>query len=69
MMSDPFRVFECWLGWLDSPEGMLWRLSNRNKGDCLCTIPTPPGSVIFTVGDLRALVAAGREWREAKKSE
>jgi hypothetical protein len=63
-MKDPFGPFARWLEWLDSHDGRLFR---RSKGwqetdtDVACTIPCPPGSTPFTVGDLRALVAAGRE--------
>lgn len=65
MQSGPFRIFELWLEWVVSHQG---RLDRRERGgkeddhDLLALIPTPPGQSLFTVGDLRALVAAGKEW-------
>jgi hypothetical protein len=63
-MQDPFGPFGRWLGWLDSHDGRLFRRArgqDETDLDVACTIPNPPGSALFTVGDLRALVAAGRE--------
>lgn len=69
MRENPFAPFEEWLRWLDSHDGRLHRLARGDKEkdtDLLATIPTPPGGTIFTVGDLRRLVEAGREWLAAK---
>jgi hypothetical protein len=63
-MQDPFGPFGRWLEWLDSHDGRLFRRARGGQEtdlDLACTIPHPPGSAVFTVGDLRALVAAGRE--------
>mgnify|MGYP001601851975 CR=1 FL=1 len=60
-MLSVFTPFEQWLNWITSHDGRLFR---RGQGqtepdsDLLCLIPTPPGQTPFTVGDLRALVAA-----------
>lgn len=65
-MRDPFALFEEFLAWLDSHDGRLWRRRRGDQetdSDLVCTVPTPPGATLWTVGDLRALVAAGREWR------
>jgi hypothetical protein len=69
MSQDPFGPFSRWLEWLDSHDGRLHRRSQQQEEtdqDIACTLPTPPGSDLVTVGDLRALVEAGRElsvWR------
>ncbi len=61
-MKEPLDVFRKWLEWLDSHDG---RLDRRRRGgketdtDLIATIPNPPAAVIFTVGDLRALVNRG----------
>jgi hypothetical protein len=63
-MNDTFVVFARWLEWLDSHDGRLYRRSRgglEDDFDVACTVPGPPGSALVTVGDLRALVAAGRE--------
>ena len=63
--TNPFRIFEQWLDWLVSHDGRLHRRARGEKEtdmDVIALIPTPPGQSILTVGDLRALVAAGREW-------
>ncbi len=70
MLRNPFLPFERWLEWLDSHDG---RLSRRKDGgdetefDIAALLPTPPTQTIFTVGDLRDLVEAGREWRAMKR--
>lgn len=62
-MSRAFEILKLWLEWVDSHDG---RLARRRKGgsetdlDLLCTIPNPPGSAIFTVGDLREVVEVGK---------
>jgi hypothetical protein len=70
-MGDPFTPFARWLAWLESHDGRLYRRS-RGQGeadsDLACTVPNPPGSAIVTVGDLRALVAAGRELARLRES-
>jgi hypothetical protein len=63
-MGDPFVAFAGWLAWLESHDGRLYRRSRGQEetdSDLACTVPNPPGAAIVTVGDLRALVAAGRE--------
>ncbi len=63
MINDPFAVFARWLTWLDSHDG---RLHRRQRGgletdsDVIGTIPNPPGVALLIVGDLRALVEAGK---------
>lgn len=67
--KDPFVVFERWLEWLTSYDGRLYRRAQGQKEDdfdLLCTIPTPPGSSILTVGDLRDLVECGKELRRLR---
>jgi hypothetical protein len=62
-MHDPFGPFTRWLEWLDSHDGRLFRRSqggDETDWDLACTVPNPPGRAIVTVGDLRAIVAAGR---------
>lgn len=64
-MQTPFLVFEQWLEWLMSHDGRLFRRSKGQQetdSDLAALIPTPPGQTILTVGDLRRLVAAGKEW-------
>jgi hypothetical protein len=68
--ADVFAIFETWLEWVVSHDGRLHRRANgqlETDMDLLALIPTPPGQSIFTVGDLRALVAAGKEWREMRQ--
>lgn len=65
-LNDPFKPFREWLAWLETEEGLEWRRGRGNDGDdwdLLTTIPTPPGRTLFVVGDLRALVAAGDQFR------
>jgi hypothetical protein len=60
---DTFRPFAGWLEYLTSHDGRLQRRKNGQlelDSDYLCTIPDALGGVIFTVGDLRALVESGR---------
>lgn len=62
--QDALRIYSRWLEWLDSHDGRLHRRSvggNETDGDFLATIPNPPGSAIFCVGHLRAIVEALRE--------
>jgi hypothetical protein len=62
-MHDPFRPFALWLAWLDSHDGRLFRRAHGGQEtdlDLAALIPTPPTQAVFTVGDLRAIVAAGR---------
>lgn len=69
-MTDPFAPFRRWLEWLDSHDGRLHRRSGGQEEtdhDLACLLPGPPGRTLFTVGDLRALVAAGREWAAARQ--
>jgi hypothetical protein len=66
---DEFRLrpWGRWLDWLDSPEGVLHRKVTGHEGtdtDLACTIPTPPGQTIITVGDLRLMVA----WLRAERA-
>jgi hypothetical protein len=63
-MQDPFGPFGRWLEWLDSHDGRLFRRAHGGQEtdlDLAALIPAPPTRAVFTVGDLRALVAAGRE--------
>jgi hypothetical protein len=58
-MSDPVKVFARWLEYLDSHDGRLHRARAGQRGtdaDIACTLPTPPGKTIVTVGDLRRIV-------------
>lgn len=70
MKDDPFKVFRELLEQFVSHDG---RLARRKAGyketdwDLVCTLPTVPGRAIFTVGDLRALVAAGDRLAEYEK--
>jgi hypothetical protein len=68
-MQDPFGPFGRWLEWLDSHDGRLFRRArgqDETDLDVIATIPNQPGSALFTVGDLRALVAAGQELAELR---
>jgi hypothetical protein len=68
-MQDLFGPFGRWLEWLDSHDGRLFRRAHGGQEtdlDLACRLPNPPGSELFTVGDLRALVAAGRELAELR---
>lgn len=63
MTPPEFHVLERWLEWLDSHDGRLSRRArgdNETDSDLIATIPNPPGKAIFTIGDLRAIVEAGR---------
>lgn len=63
---DPFLPFERWLEHLDSHNGRLLRRSqggHETEYDLVCLIPSFPGQTIFTIGDLRALVEAGKRLR------
>ena len=63
-MPSVFRPFEQWLDWVTSHDGRLFRRGRgqtETDSDLLCLIPTPPGQSVFTVGDLRNLVAAGKQ--------
>lgn len=70
---DPFRPLRRWLEYLDSHDGRLHRCqqnhASERDSDLACLIPTPPGRAIFTVGDLRRLVAAGDEWAALGRAE
>lgn len=59
-MNNPFKPFEEWLEFLTSHDGRLHRRKqggNETDSDVVCLIPTPPGQTIFTIGDLKKLVA------------
>lgn len=62
--TDALKAFEGWLEWLDSDDGMVYRKSRWGDGrdyDLACTVPTPPGMTIVTVGDIRNLVELARK--------
>lgn len=72
MTDDPFTPFRRWLVWLDSHDGRLYRRSRDGRetdSDFLALIPTPPGQTVFTVGDLRALVALGDKVTQRERIE
>lgn len=58
-VESAIRIMTRWLEWLDSHDGRLYRRQHgelETDTDLIATIPNPPGSAIFTVGDLRAVV-------------
>jgi hypothetical protein len=72
VLNNPFTPFAEWLEWLDTPDGLEYRRSTGGEGgelDRVATLPTPPGSTILTVADLRALVQAGREIDRLKRGD
>jgi hypothetical protein len=69
---NPFTPFTDWLAYLDSPEGIEHRRHAGQKGndlDLIALLPTGAGQAILTVGDVRRLVEAGREWGAGRQAE
>ena len=70
-MSNPYQAFRRWLEWLDSEEGIDHRKKCGGVGDeydLACTIPTPPGKTLITIGDLRFLVSSLDKYFSEDKS-
>lgn len=64
MSDSPIKIWEDWLTWLVSHDGRLQRRrqgGNETDSDLIALLPIPPGRVILTVGDLRALVDSYRK--------
>ncbi len=66
-VNNPFLMFEQWLEWLESHDGRLHRRKtggSETDFDAIALVPTGnAGRNILTVGDLKALVAKGKETR------
>lgn len=69
-MRDVFEPFEELLRQYDSHDGRLERRAagyKETEFDFAFLLPTRPGKTLFTLGDLRALVEAGRELKARRE--